>query len=63
MVRNLGTTERGVRILLGFLMLGLFGALPDPWRYITLIGLVFLGSGLLGVCPVYRAFNWKESQR
>jgi len=59
MVRNLGTIERLLRIIAGIGLLGLFGALPAPWRYLTLIGLIPFGTGLLGHCPVYRALGWK----
>lgn len=62
MVRNLGTIERVLRIIIGIALLGLFGALPSPWRYFTLIGLIPFGTGLLGHCPVYRAIGWKRSQ-
>ena len=60
MVRNLGLAERALRIGLGLAILGLFGALPAPWRYLTLIGLLPLGTGLLGHCPVYRALGYKQ---
>jgi hypothetical protein len=60
MVRNLGTIERIGRIIAGIALLGLFGALPTPWRYLTLIGLIPFGTGLLGHCPVYRALGWKS---
>ena len=59
MVRNLGTIERLARVIGGIVLLGLFGALPAPWRYLTLIGLIPFGTGLLGHCPVYRAFGRK----
>jgi hypothetical protein len=62
MIRNLGTLERTVRIVIGLMLLGLYGALPDPWRYLTLIGLIPLGTGLLGHCPVYRKLGWKGRQ-
>ncbi len=53
MRRNVGTVDRVVRIILGILILGLYGAIDPPWRYLTLIGLVPLGTGLLGNCPLY----------
>lgn len=62
MIRNLGLIERMIRIVLGIGMLGLFGALPSPWRYFTLIGLLPLGTGLLGHCPVYRTLGSKQPQ-
>jgi hypothetical protein len=59
MVRNVGMIERVLRVIAGIAVLGLFGALPTPWRYLTLIGLIPLGTGLLGYCPVYRTLGWK----
>ncbi|HET8835574.1 MAG TPA: DUF2892 domain-containing protein [Gemmatimonadales bacterium] len=61
MLRNLGTVERGVRIVAGLVILGLYGALDSPWKYLTLIGLVPLGTGLVGHCPVYKAFGRNRS--
>lgn len=59
MLRNLGMLERIARIVIGLMILGLFGALDAPWKYVTLIGLIPLGTGLLGHCPVYRALGWR----
>jgi Protein of unknown function (DUF2892) len=62
MVRNLGRIERFVRVIAGIGLLGLFGALPSPWRYLTLVGLIPFGTGLLGHCPVYRTLGWKNEE-
>jgi hypothetical protein len=51
-MRNTPTLNRALRLVLGVLILGLYGALPAPWRYLTLVGLVPLGSALTGFCPV-----------
>jgi DUF2892 family protein len=59
MVRNLGYFERAVRLIAGALILGLYGAVPEPWRFLTLIGLAPLGTALLGYCPVYQRLGWK----
>lgn len=61
MVRNLGTVERVLRLIAGVVILGLFGALPSPWRYLTLIGLIPFGTALTGHCPVYRAMGWRKT--
>jgi hypothetical protein len=61
MVRNLGALERVLRLKAGVVILGLFGALTSPWRYLTLIGLIPLGTALTGHCPVYRALGWRRS--
>lgn len=62
MARKLGSVERVLRIVAGVMLLGLFGALPAPWRYLTLVGLLPLGTGLVGYCPVYRPTGWKGRQ-
>jgi hypothetical protein len=51
-MRNIQSGDRIFRLFLGVLMLGLYGALPTPWRYVTLIGLVPLASALTGFCPI-----------
>jgi hypothetical protein len=54
---NLGTTDRIIRLLLGAMALGLYGALPSPWRYLTLLGLVLIATALTRVCPLYRVLG------
>lgn len=53
MVHNIGRFDRAVRLVIGVMLLGLFGAVPAPWRYLTLIGLVFLATAFTGFCPLY----------
>jgi hypothetical protein len=62
MTRNLGNLERVVRLILGILILGLYGALTPPWRYVTLIGLLPLGSALTGFCPIYAQLGWNRAR-
>lgn len=61
MIRNVTTPERVVRLVVGILILGLYGALDAPWRYITLVGLIPLGSALTGFCPLYAALGWNRA--
>ena len=57
MVRNVGTTERVLRLIVGVVILGLFGVLPSPWRYLALLGLIPFGTALTGHCPMYRVLG------
>ena len=59
-MRNICSGDRLVRLVLGVLILGLYGALPSPWRYLTLAGLVPLGAALTGFCPI-RAWRLRRS--
>lgn len=62
MTRNVDWFERIPRFIVGVIILGLYGALPAPWRYIALIGLVPLGSALTGFCPIYAWMGWNRCQ-
>lgn len=57
---NIGRVDRIVRFVLGVLILGLYGALAPPWKYVTLLGLIPLGTSLTGFCPLYAAIGWNR---
>jgi hypothetical protein len=54
---NLGTFDRIVRVVLGVMLLGLYGALPSPWRYLTLFGIMLIATAMLSFCPIYRVLG------
>ncbi len=58
MTRNMGTADRAIRLILGAVVLGLFGALTGPWKYLTLLGLIPVGTALTGNCPLYTLFGF-----
>lgn len=62
MTRNIDWFERITRFIIGGIILGLYGALTPPWRYIALIGLIPLGSALTGFCPIYAQLGSNRSQ-
>jgi hypothetical protein len=53
MTCNVGKIERAARLIVGVIILGLYGALDPPWKYLTLIGLIPLASAITGFCPLY----------
>lgn len=57
MTPNLGTFDRAIRVLLGVMLLGLYGALPSPWRYLTLSGAVLIATAMVAHCPLYRVLG------
>ena len=62
MTCNVGKLDRVARGVIGVMILGLYGALEPPWQYLTLIGLVPLGSALTGFCPLYARLGWNRCQ-
>lgn len=53
MTRNMHGWDRGLRLVAGVAALSFYGALAAPWRYLTLFGLVLIGTALIGWCPLY----------
>lgn len=51
---NVGNLERFARIVVGLVLLSLPFWLETPWRWLGLIGLMPLFTGLAGRCPAYR---------
>jgi hypothetical protein len=54
MKANVGSTDRAIRIALGLAVCSA-GVYFQNW--FGLIGLVFLGTGLIGWCPAYLPFG------
>jgi hypothetical protein len=63
MAHNLGTWDRALRVIAGILLLGLYGALTPPLRYVTLIGLVLIATAIMGSCPLYSLFGISTCRR
>ena len=56
--RNLGTTDRIIRVLVGLALLSLVFVGPaTPWGW---SGVVPLLTGLVGACPLYRILGLKS---
>jgi hypothetical protein len=59
MEKNVGGIDRVVRIVVGLALLSLVFLLDGGSRWWGLIGLVFLGTGILAWCPAYLPFGIK----
>jgi len=57
MKKNESNTDRIIRIVVGLALLCLFFLLEGNLRYLGLIGLVPLITGIIGVCPIYAIFG------
>ena len=56
--KNEGTVDRVLRVLFGTALLVAFFAMPElSYRWVLLLGIVPLATGLLGSCPVYSIFG------
>ncbi len=57
MKKNVGRLDRLIRIVAGLAVLSLFFILDGGIRYISLLGLVFILTGLINFCPLYLPFG------
>jgi hypothetical protein len=53
MKANVGGFDRTLRIVGGIVLIALFFVLQGPARYLAILGLIALGTGLLSFCPLY----------
>ena len=56
MLRNEGTVDRWLRVVLGIILLSFVYVGPrTAWGYVGLIPLI---TGLMGYCPLYQLVGW-----
>lgn len=54
---NVGSVERILRVVVGVALLALLFVFEGSARWLGLIGLAPLATGLFGVCPAYTLFG------
>ena len=53
MAANVGGIDKTLRIGVGLVLIAAFFVLEGPVRWVGLVGLVALGTGLMNFCPLY----------
>ena len=61
MKKNMSNLDRGIRVILGVALLILILLLSGGIRWIGLIGLNLLLTGIVGFCPLYALFKIKTN--
>ncbi len=57
MKKNVGQLDRIIRIVLGLAVLSLFFILDGGLRFISLLGIVLILTGVINFCPLYLPFG------
>ena len=57
MKKNVGQTDKWIRIVLGVALLALLFIVQSDWRWLGLIGIIPLATGFLNFCPLYTLFG------
>jgi hypothetical protein len=63
MQRNVGSADRVLRVAVGIGLLSLLLVIEGDLRWVGLIGLVPLLTGLVGSCPAYGLFGVNTGRR
>ena len=58
-MKNVGSVDKIIRIVLGVVLLSLLFILNGDIKFLGLIGLVPLLTGVFGYCPLYSIFGIK----
>jgi hypothetical protein len=63
MVKNVGGADKMLRIVVGLALLSLIFILQGNARWWGLIGLIPLGTALIGWCPAYLPFGISTTKK
>jgi hypothetical protein len=66
MSKNIGTTDRGIRVVLGLALIAyaIPVGFPDTgWNWVGWIGIIPLLTALLGMCPLYSVIGISTCKR
>jgi hypothetical protein len=55
---NAGPLDRSLRIVVGFVLIAAITAVEGNARWLGLVGIVPLVSGIFGYCPLYQVFGF-----
>lgn len=59
MEKNMATWDRAIRVVVGVILLYLAFSNGGLWWIGGIIGIVFIGTAVAGVCPLYRVIGIK----
>ncbi len=59
--KNVGSTDRILRIVVGAALLSLVFIGPQtPWGY---VGVILIATAFINFCPLYAIFGWKTNSK
>lgn len=62
-MKNVGKTDRVIRVVIGLALLSLLLIIRSKLRFIGLIGILPLITAAAGFCPVYALFHISTSRK
>jgi len=62
-MRNVGTVDRTMRVVVGVIALSLLFVLDGGIKYVGLLGVPILLTGIAGACLMYKVFGISTCKR
>ncbi|MDD2534791.1 MAG: DUF2892 domain-containing protein [Eubacteriales bacterium] len=62
-MKNMGQLDRIIRLVAGAGLFSLFFVLDNNWKYLGILGLVFLATSAIGTCPLYLPFKINTNKK
>jgi len=59
MIKNMGTIDKVVRIVLGLGLISLYFLIEGPHKWWSIAGVVLVATVLLDFCPIYKILGLK----
>lgn len=53
MTKNVGKTDKIIRITLGIVLISLFWIAPAPLKWLSILGVILVATGALNFCGLY----------
>lgn len=63
MQKNVGSTDKVIRWIIGLILLSLLFFLEGGVRYIGLIGIIPILTAIVGFCPLYTLFKLNTNKQ
>ncbi len=62
MKKNMAGWDRTVRVVLAVIFLALAFSQGGAWWILGILGVIFLGTSLIGFCPLYKIVGLKTNK-
>ena len=62
MIKNIGTIDKVIRIILGLGLISLYFLIEGPHKWWSIAGVVLVATVLLDFCPIYKIIGFKGTR-
>ena len=62
MEKNMAGWDRAIRVVLAVIFLAVAFSQGGAWWILGILGIIFLGTSLIGFCPLYKVVGLKTNK-